>query len=106
MPSPAQRWFGFSRRSRSAALGCGLAALLLFTAFACEGFAQDVTVRIADWAQMPFSGNLTLTGSALTVNPAYMARVNFMREEPGAGRVWIVDLNGHLYILDKNGTAA
>ena len=31
-----------------------------------------------------------------------LSRVNFMREEPGGRRFFVNDLNGPLYILDKN----
>ena len=91
----------------------GRARSALFATAACLGLtaselpAQDVTVRVADWAAMPFSGDLTNTGTSLSGNPVYMSRVNFLRPEPGAaGRVWICDLNGHLYILDTAGDPA
>lgn len=36
-----------------------------------------------------------------------MARVNFLREEPGgSGRIWICDLNGNLHVIGSGGTAA
>lgn len=62
-----------------------------------------VVVRVSDWAVMPFSGNV----STATGNPGYMARVNFLKEEPGGtGRMWTCDLNGNLHIFDKAGTPA
>ncbi|MCW1925618.1 PQQ-dependent sugar dehydrogenase [Luteolibacter arcticus] len=62
-----------------------------------------VTVRVTDWASMPFSGNVT-TGSG---NPGYMARINFTKEEPGGtGRMWTCDLNGNLHIFSRGGTPA
>ena len=40
---------------------------------------------------------------ASTDNGIYVARVNFLREEPGGGlnRFFVCDLNGKLYVLDK-----
>ncbi len=62
-----------------------------------------LVVRVNDWAAMPFSGNVSTSAG----NPAYMARVNFMRPEPGgSGRIWVCDLNGNLYIFSPGGTAA
>lgn len=62
--------------------------------------AQTLTVRAYDWLRMPISGNLSLTGQSLSTNPNYLARINFLRPEPGGtGRVWICDLNGNLHIL-------
>ena len=62
-----------------------------------------VTLRVADWGSMPFSGNVSSTSG----NPSYMARVNFTREEPGnTGRMWTCDLNGNFHIFSKGGTPA
>ncbi len=62
-----------------------------------------VTVRVSDWASMPFSGNVSATGG----NPSYMARINFTKEEPGnTGRMWTCDLNGNLHIFSRGGTPA
>jgi hypothetical protein len=62
-----------------------------------------VTVRVTDWASMPFSGNVSATGG----NPSYMARINFTKEEPGnTGRMWTCDLNGNLHIFSRGGTPA
>jgi hypothetical protein len=62
-----------------------------------------VSVRVTDWASMPFSGNVT-AGSG---NPAYMARINFTKEEPGgSGRMWTCDLNGNLHVFSRGGTPA
>src|SRR5688572_12267430 len=58
-----------------------------------------VTVQLSDYAAVPQSGALVNT----TDNAVYVARVNFLREEPGGGlgRFFVCDLNGKLYILDK-----
>ena len=58
-----------------------------------------VTVQLLDYAAVPQSGVLVNS----TDNAVYVARVNFLREEPGGGlnRFFVCDLNGKLYILDK-----
>ena len=62
-----------------------------------------LVVRVNDWAAVPLSGNVS-TASGL---PGYLARVNFMRPEPGGtGRMWVCDLNGNLYIFSAAGSFA
>jgi hypothetical protein len=58
-----------------------------------------VTVQLSDYAAVPQSGALANS----TDNSVYVARVNFLREEPGGGlnRLFVCDLNGRLYLLDK-----
>ena len=58
-----------------------------------------VTVQLTDYAAVPQSGALVNS----TDNAVYVARVNFLREEPGGGlnRFFVCDLNGRLYVLDK-----
>ena len=59
---------------------------------------QTVTLEIKDFATVPISG-LPL---GKTTNEMLLSRVNAIREEPGgAPRLFVVDLNGPLYILDK-----
>lgn len=72
-----------------------LAVLLVSNAVA----APDITLEIRDYATMPMTGKVNGTGQ----NLGLLARVNFMREEPGVARdrVFVNDLNGPLYILDK-----
>lgn len=55
------------------------------------------TLQLADYVQMPITGEL---GGENTRGE--LARVNFMREEPGGRRFFVNDLNGPLYILDKH----
>jgi mono/diheme cytochrome c family protein len=54
------------------------------------------TLELADYVQMPITGD---PRGELT--RGLLARVNFMREEPGGRRFFVNDLNGPLYILDK-----
>ena len=58
-----------------------------------------VTVQLQDYAAVPQSGVL----ASSTGNASYVARVNFLREEPGPGanRFFVNDLNGRLYLLNK-----
>ena len=54
------------------------------------------TLELADYVQMP----VTADNSADNTR-AELARVNFLREEPGGRRFFVADLNGPLYIFDK-----
>ncbi|MBI4623916.1 MAG: PQQ-dependent sugar dehydrogenase [Verrucomicrobia bacterium] len=77
---------------------------LLFVVFALTApFALNaqgtVTLQLIDYAAVPQSGELVNSPD----NAVYVARVNFLREEPGGGpnRFFVCDLNGRLYLLDK-----
>jgi mono/diheme cytochrome c family protein len=69
-------------------------------ATASSAAAADTTpkpkLELVDYVQMP----ITADNSADNTR-AQLARVNFMRDEPGGRRFFINDLNGPLYILDK-----
>ncbi len=84
------------RPSSLAVAALAVAALLVSNAFAA---APEITLDIRDVATMPMTGKVNGTGQ----NLGLLARVNFMREEPGVtrDRVFVNDLNGPLYILDK-----
>ena len=75
--------------------------LLLNTAVtATPVAAPEVTLEIRDFATMPMTGKVDGKGQIMGL----LARVNFMREEPGGAaknRLFVNDLNGPLYILDK-----
>ena len=64
-------------------------------AAAAEG-APRQTLQLADYVQMPITADPSGENTR-----AELARVNFMRDEPGSRRFFITDLNGPLYILDK-----
>ncbi|MEO5821089.1 MAG: PQQ-dependent sugar dehydrogenase, partial [Vicinamibacteraceae bacterium] len=53
-------------------------------------------LRLADYAQLPITGDLAGTDTR-----GELARVNFLRDEPGGRRFFVNDLNGPLYMLDK-----
>jgi mono/diheme cytochrome c family protein/glucose/arabinose dehydrogenase len=53
-------------------------------------------LELTDYVQMPITADKNGDNTR-----AQLARVNFMRDEPGGRRFFINDLNGPLYILDK-----
>src|SRR4051812_9515230 len=55
-----------------------------------------LTLELAEYAQMPVTG---APDGANTMGQ--LARVNFLRDEPGDRRFFVNDLNGPLYIFDK-----
>ncbi|HEY2015792.1 MAG TPA: PQQ-dependent sugar dehydrogenase [Bryobacteraceae bacterium] len=61
--------------------------------------SPELTIRIKDYATMPLTGAIDGPGNSAGL----LARINFLREEPGGGRkrLFVNDLNGPLYILDK-----
>ena len=74
--------------------------VVIFLACASTGAAPDtpLTLDLADYLALPITGKLDGTGQT----DGMLARVNAFREEPGgSGRVFLNDLNGPLYILDK-----
>ena len=61
-----------------------------------------MTLELADFATLPITGLLDGKGQT----DGMLARVNSLRQEPGnvpggASRLFLNDLNGPLYILDK-----
>ncbi|MBW8866485.1 MAG: PQQ-dependent sugar dehydrogenase, partial [Acidobacteria bacterium] len=54
------------------------------------------TLLLADYVQMPITADKDGDNTR-----AELARVNFLRDEPGGRRFFVNDLNGPLYILDK-----
>jgi hypothetical protein len=75
-----------------------IAFLIVFTG-AIWGGAPEVTLELRDYATMPMTGAIDGKGQIMGL----LARVNFMRAEPGGGkkRFFVNDLNGALYILDR-----
>jgi hypothetical protein len=73
--------------------------ILALTGFSHAGIAPEITLEIRDYATMPMTGAVDGKGQIMGL----LARVNFMREEPGGAnkRFFVNDLNGPLYILDK-----
>jgi hypothetical protein len=57
-----------------------------------------LTLELKDFATLPITGNLDGAGQV----DGMLARVNSIREEPGStGRLFVTDMNGPIYILDK-----
>ena len=70
--------------------------LVVEAAPAAAAAAPLPKLALEDYVQMPITGDL---GGEATRGE--LARVNFLREEPGGRRFFVNDLNGPLYILDK-----
>jgi hypothetical protein len=82
---------------KSSVIGTG--AMLLALAFARPAAVQPTSrlaLELQDYAALPITADNTNTNTR-----AQLARVNFMRDEPGGRRFFVNDLNGPLYILDK-----
>jgi hypothetical protein len=60
------------------------------------GSAERLALELQDYASLPLTADNTNTNTR-----AQLARVNYMRDEPGGARFFVNDLNGPLYILDK-----
>lgn len=56
----------------------------------------ELALTLEDYAAMPITGDLDGENTR-----GQLARVNYMRDEPGGRRFFVNDLNGPLYILDK-----
>ena len=73
--------------------------LLFGMAAICRLLAQGpptLTLQLADYVEMPITAQPNGQNTM-----AQLARVNFLRDEPGGRRFFVNDLNGPLYILDK-----
>ena len=55
-----------------------------------------LALELEDYVQMPITGELDGQNTR-----GQLARVNFLRDEPGGRRFFVNDLNGPLYIVDK-----
>src|SRR5262245_22838047 len=63
------------------------------------GAADTLTLEIRDYVELPITGKLDSRGN----NDSMLARVNGIHEEPGGGsRLFVHDLNGPLYIVEKD----
>ena len=63
--------------------------------------AADRPRRGRHWSWRTTSRCRSLANSGGELTRGQLARVNFLREEPGGRRFFVNDLNGPLYILDK-----
>ena len=85
-------------RVRSSTLSTVAAVLAVSTGLVAPAVAQSqLALVIRDFVTLPMTGSPDADG-----NPGSLARVSVMREEPGGtGRLFVNDLNGPFYILDK-----
>src|SRR5437867_1288289 len=68
-----------------------------------SGAGQALALQLTDFASLPITGSPNGEGN----NAGALARINFMREEPSpTHRLFVNDLIGPLYILDKKTKAA
>ena len=71
---------------------------LFVGALAPAARAQLTSLRVENYATAPLTGSVSATSN----NPVYLARVNFMADNPAnTNQFFVNDLNGPLYILDK-----
>ena len=76
--------------------GTLLLAITVARPFAVQPAPTRLALELQDYAALPVTADNTNTNTR-----AQLARVNFMRDEPGGRRFFVNDLNGPLYILDK-----
>jgi Glucose / Sorbosone dehydrogenase len=80
-------------------MGCisaAMTALMVVSGFA--GRSEPFALEVADFAELPVTGLADGTGN----NAGSLARINVMREEPAPShRLFVNDLTGPLYILDR-----
>lgn len=74
-------------------------AMCLTTMASSDNASAQLDLRIRDYLTMPDPGKRDYKSQ----NNSIYARINFLREEPGAdrNRLFVSDLDGPLYILDK-----
>lgn len=81
------------------AITAALAAVTVVSTASRMSGAQapaGLALVLADYAALPITGELAGQNTR-----GLLSRVNFMRDEPGGRRFFVNDLNGPLYILDK-----
>lgn len=71
-------------------------ALTLARPFAVQPPPQRLALELQDYAALPITADNSNDNTR-----AQLARVNYLRDEPGGRRFFVNDLNGPLYILDK-----
>jgi hypothetical protein len=70
----------------------------IVSAVCATAASPELTIELKDYASMPVTGAVDGPGNSAGL----LARINFLREPPGGGkRLFVNDLNGPLYILDK-----
>lgn len=77
-------------------LAAGALLLLGLAGPACAEAPKALHATLVDYLEMPTTGNFD-SGKTRS----WIARVNFLVEEPGGKRAFVTDQTGPLYILDK-----
>ena len=86
-----------AQRALKLAHTTGLIAILVLCS--APSWAQQLTLEVKDYATFPITGSATKSSNSVA---GLLARINFLRDEPGGGkRFFVNDMNGPLYILDK-----
>ncbi len=83
-------------RNGLAAAGGAVLVLAIARPFAVQPPTQRLALELQDYAALPITADNTNENTR-----AQLARVNYLRDEPGGRRFFVNDLNGPLYILDK-----
>jgi mono/diheme cytochrome c family protein len=76
--------------------GALVVALAVARPVAVQPRAERLALEVQDYAALPITADNTNDNTR-----AQLARVNYLRDEPGGRRFFVNDLNGPLYILDK-----
>ena len=79
-----------------AVTGVLLSAVAAVQPVAVQPAPARLVLELEDYAALPITSDNTDTNTR-----AQLARVNYLRDEPGGRRFFVNDLNGPLYILDK-----
>ena len=86
-------------RARRAWKLAHMAACCFLCVCARTSWAQQLTLEVKDYATFPITGSADKSSNNVA---GLLARINFLRDEPGGGkRFFVNDMNGPLYILDK-----
>jgi hypothetical protein len=83
-------------RSALAISGALVMVLAVDRPVAVQPSAPRLALQVEDYAALPITADNTNDNTR-----AQLARVNYLRDEPGGRRLFVNDLNGPLYILDK-----
>jgi hypothetical protein len=86
---------------RNHVVAATLVGVLLSISAGSRASAAEPTARLAlelqDYASLPVTADDTNENTR-----AQLARINYLRDEPGGRRFFVNDLSGPLYILDKS----
>src|SRR4030095_3096354 len=92
---PSSRFFQHSLIT----IGALMSRLLLLMVLLAANASAQITLEIKDYVALPITGLVDGKNNY----DALLARVSGLREEPGgANRLFVPDLNGPLYIVDKD----